>query len=269
MKKPIHELKSKFIRLLKNILIKDQLKNNFEINHRILVGTHHKTGTVWMARIFREISRTFNLDYYSGEQSQLPENYDIFFHNHSKFDLDAFNNNYRGLHLIRDPRDRIVSGCFYHKKSNEPWLHIKQEKFGGMTYQEKINSYNSLDDQLLFEMENAGTKGIREMTGWKYKNPLFFEAKYEELIKDENLVLFHEIFTFLGFPGSSIPKILNIAYRNSLFSGTVKKSLHVRSGKSKQWKQYFTPEHKKRFTDLFGDALIKLKYESNNDWAHD
>jgi len=235
--------------------------------NRILIGTHHKTGTVWMGSIFRKICHEFGLIFYAGEQKQLPKDFNVFLQNHSRFVTEQLSIEYKGLHMIRDPRDRIISGCFYHQRSNEEWLHTEREIFGGLTYQEKINSYESLDDKIIFEMENSGLRGIQEMLDWNYKNPAFFEVKYEDLISDENLIIFHDIFTFLGFPGEAIPQILRIAYDNSLFSGNLRKSVHVRSGRTRQWEKYFKPIHKDRFLGLFGDALIRLGYESNDDWA--
>ena len=45
-----------------------------------------------------------------------------------------------------------------------------------------------------------------------------------------------------------------------------KKSPTFRSGKTGEWKKYFTDEHKKIFKDIAGDLLIKLGYEKDNDW---
>ena len=117
-------------------------------------------------------------------------------------------------------------------------------------------------------MENSGKRGIQEMLDWNYKNPAFFEVKYEDLIADENLIIFHNIITFLGFPGEATPQVLRIAYDKSLFSGNLKKSVHIRSGRTRQWEKHFKPVHKDRFLELFGDALIRLGYESNDDWAN-
>ena len=136
-----------------------------------------------------------------------------------------------------------------------------------MSYQEKINSYEHPDDQILFEMENSGARGIREMINWNYNNPNFLEVKYEDLITDEELFLFHKIFSFLKIPGSHIPRSLEIAYRKSIFSGRIKNSGHIRSGKTKQWEHHFTKRNKQRFVELFGDALIYLGYENSNQWA--
>ena len=244
------------------------------LNNKVLVHTHHKTGTVWMLTIFRELSQKLELEFFHGEQEELPKEFDIFFQEHSRFDFDKLQMEYRGLHLIRDPRDIIVSGCFYYQKSEEKWLHIKREEFGWLTYQEKINSYDLLDDKIMFEMEKSGREDIQEMLNikqmlsWNYTNPAFIEIKYEDLISDENLLLFHKIFTFLGFSGKYIPEILRIAYDKSLFCGNLKKSIHIRSGESRQWEKYFKHSHKVRFLVLFGYALSKLEYERNNDWKN-
>jgi len=44
------------------------------------------------------------------------------------------------------------------------------------------------------------------------------------------------------------------------------KSPTFRSGKTGEWKKYFTEEHRKIFKDVAGDLLVRLGYESNNDW---
>ena len=244
-------------------------RKKIPLNHKILVGTHHKTGTVWMFYIFRMICWKFKLKFVEVKDETYPQTFDLLFQSHSRFPFDQLDSEYRGIHLIRDPRDIIISGCFYHQKSNEAWLLKPQKRFNGLSFQEKMNSYHSLDDQLLFEMEHTARSTMREIMNWDYQNPRFLDIKYEDLIQDKNLFLFHEIFTFLGFPSESIPDALNIAYNNSLFSGNLGPSLHRRSGKAGQWEQYFKPVHKTRFLELFGDALITLGYEQNHDWAYD
>jgi hypothetical protein len=234
--------------------------------NKILIGTHHKTGTVWLKRIFRAICYECDWQFHDFG-APYPDKVNVIFETHSEFPLDRMDGDYRGLHMIRDPRDRIVSGCFYHQKSVEPWLHQAYEEFGGKTYQEMINSFDSFDEKLMFELENSGRWGINEMLAWDYENPKFKEVKYEDLIKDTDLLLFHEIFSFLGISGEVIPTALRIAYNNSLFSGNIKKSVHVRSGSSSQWQKHFKAEHRKRFQEVFPDALTQLGYEENDDWV--
>ncbi len=260
-------IQKKIISLYRATKRKVSCRPTVSFDHEILIGTHHKTGTVWLKKIFQRACGDFGLRFFSGQQGHRPYDLDVYFHGHSKFDLESLGKPYRGIHVIRDPRDRIVSGCFYHQKSDEPWLHEEKAEFGGSTYQQKINSFSSVEDKLLFEMENSGSNGIREMLEWNYKNHDFMEVKYEDLIRDYDLSQFHRIFSFLHVPGSAIPRFLEIAYDNSLFSGNVSKSMHVRSGTTAQWKQYFSPKLKSRFSELFPNALAALGYEPDDSWA--
>lgn len=241
-------------------------KQSIHLSNHILIGVHHKTGTVWLGSIFKHICSLYDIEYYQSLPEKLPNAFSVLLHNHSQFDFNSILQSFRGLHMIRDPRDIIISGCFYHQKSREKWLHCPREEFGGLTYQQKINSFGSLDEKILFEIENCGSWTIHEMLDWNYSREEFLEIKYEDLIVDDDLARFHEIFTFLGFPGYSIPTLLSITYNKSLFSGSQKKSMHIRSGKSQQWKQYFKSIHKEKFLTLFGDALIQLGYEEDHDW---
>jgi hypothetical protein len=244
-----------------------RLRTGCRLPNKILVGTHHKTGTLWLGSILRAACACHSLKFFSGPQKDWPAEADVLMQHHSEIDVDAVRFPFRGVHIIRDPRDVIISGCFYHQKADEQWLHRRNEKFDGQTYQERINSFGSLDERILFEMEHAGGKTIRDMLNWNYGHPHFRELKYEDLIRDFDLVLFHEIFTFLGFPGSVLPSLLAIAYDRSLFSGERAQSGHVRSGKTAQWKEYFKPAHKEAFLRLFGDALVRLGYEQDDSWA--
>jgi len=40
----------------------------------------------------------------------------------------------------------------------------------------------------------------------------------------------------------------------------------MRSGRVEQWKELYTENHKKQFKELFGDVLVELGYENNNNW---
>lgn len=240
-------------------------KFELKLSNKILIGTHHKTGTVWLRSIFKKICLKYSLNFYDGIQDNLPEQFDVFLQDHSKFDVNSLGMEFFGIHLIRDPRDVIISGCFYHQKADEKWLHIPRNQFNGLTYQQKINSFKNIDDQILFEMENIGKATVLDMINWDYTNPYFLELKYEDLIVDIDMVLFNKIYSFLGFPESIIPNLIEISFNNSLFSKKVNNK-HIRSGKKNQWKKYFKQTHKERFIELFDDLLIQLGYEKDNNW---
>ena len=237
-----------------------------EIGAPILVGTHHRAGTVWMADVFRGVCSTLDLRFFSARQDDVPRDFDVFVHEHSRFRFSDLPE-HRGLHMIRDPRDVIVSGCFYHQTSAEEWLHERRPEYGGMTYQERLRGYSTFEDQLLFEMQEVGSHTLHEMLSWDYSKANFWEAKYEELIVDVELTLFRQVFEFLNFPHKVMPQCLKIVDQRSIWSATVFNRRHVRSGAAGQWKTYFNETHRRRFSELFGDALVQLGYESDDRWV--
>ena len=236
---------------------------------RVLVGTHHKCGTVWMKDIFSAVCDRLSLVFYIGEQRHLPRRYDLFFHDHSSFQFSRLVGAHRGLHLIRDPRDLIISGVFYHERcTSERWLADPAPQFQGRSYQQTLARLPSLEEKIRFEMLHCSGATIRDMLAWDYGRPTFYEAKYEDLIEDVELRRFRDIFTFLGYPDDQMDELLQIAFDGSLFSGRVTAPPgHVRSGQPRQWQSYFTKPLHRQFLEHFGDALVRLGYEQNDQWC--
>ena len=96
---------------------------------------------------------------------------------------------YRGFHVVRDPRDIVVSAYFSHKKSlNAPtWQELS-------TLREKLRAL-SKDEGLMFELEYLGQQ-FSEMANWDYNQPHILEVKMEELSADP-LLKFIDILKFL------------------------------------------------------------------------
>ncbi len=236
----------------------------------IVVGTHHKTGTEWMGDVFRTISHLMQFKFYNGVQPSLGAGDQIFLQVDSAFNLPKLPP-YRGLHIIRDPRDVIISGAAFHEKTaEEEWLLEPKGEFGEMSYQEKLRSLDSLHDKLVFEMNGRGKKTIHQMTAWNYRNENFYEVKYEDLVVDHDLALFSRIFLFLGLSGAILPICLDVAWSRSIFSGALRKhGVHIRSGRPQQWRSVFTKRLARQFHELFGDALIRLGYETDQSWVDD
>lgn len=253
-------------------LIKQKLRTPFlDINQKKLIVhcCYHKVGTAWFIRVLRAISRHYGLRFQRCIQSELNRDTDIFMEYMSRIDETKLPQ-YVGSHMIRDPRDIIVSAYFYHLWTEEKWAHIPRHSLNNLTYQEYLNSLDS-DVGLLAEMEGTSKEVIDEMSQWNYNNPNFFEFKYEEIINDEEAI-FYKIFEFYKFSPKAINNCLKIAEQFSFKNqakrkkGVVKQKSHLRSGRPEQWKELFKPHHKQRFKELFGDVLIDLGYETNNDW---
>jgi Sulfotransferase domain len=240
----------------------------------IVVCTHHKTGSVWMANIFRAIKRQEKLHLHAKAQVDLPPETDIFLQDHSKVDLKALQTRFpkrgvRAVHVIRDPRDVVISGCFYHVKTVEKWANNPKKDYGGKSYKQAINSLATDHEKLLFEMDHAAGKTIREMLAWDYtQKDLSFEARYEDLIADREMKLFRPMMGFLGFEGERLDMALKFVAELSLFGGAAGSDPadHIRSGESRQWVNVFTPELKAAFTERFPGALQRLGYEAGDSW---
>ena len=139
-----------------------------------------------------------------------------------------------GIHFRRDPRDLVVSAGFYHKRSNEPQLHVPSEKFGGKTYQEFVNAMESMEDVFLFEMDHSAGMNIGQMLQWDY-NRGFLELKYEDLVTPEGARVFRQAID--QWPLLKLEKSLleGLFHYYSVYSATGSKNHHVRDPRSKQF----------------------------------
>jgi len=255
------------------------------MNRRAIVSMHHKTGTKWMSQTFRAVSRDLGIDFhfFPARKQALGElvapciivdRHAVWFTEEKRASEKLIGD--RIFHLIRDPRDVVISGMHYHRKSEEPQLHKTRDEFGGLTYQQKINSLPDDHSRYLFEMDNTAGKTIRSMLAWDYSKLESFEVKYEDLIEDTETSLFAEISAHLGFSGDEITQCRDAFWRNSLFGTDVKKKswkpdlkqTHVRSGRKRQWEKSFDKPLARAFLERFPDALVKLGYERDNAWIN-
>lgn len=256
--------------------LKDQLKRTIKTpftdrtsRRLILHCCHHKVGTTWFRNILSQIAREYGLAFQSCNQNELRQNTDIFLQNHSLVDLSLLPY-YWGSHMIRDPRDVIISGYFYHLWTKEQWSHIPKAKYGNMSYQQYLNSLDR-EEGILAEMERFASYDLKHMIEWDYNNPNFLEFKYEDIINNEKQI-FYEIFKHYGFSESAINVSLRIA-KNFSFKNVTKRNLgetkdksHLRSGCPGEWRELFSEQHKAHCKCLLGDALIKLGYEFDYSW---
>lgn len=233
----------------------------------VLVGTHHKTGTVWMKQVFEAVAQECGQPFFVGHQRDLPSGTAVFFQEHSRFRLRRLGAPYRGLHLIRDPRDVVISAAHYHLTARERWLDRPDLLFLGRSYRQMLACRTTLADQIRFEMRHSGRRTIRAMAAWDDTDPHFFTIKYEDLIQDTGLALFRRIFAFLGYPEHQLDRLCQIAREKSLFSGQVQASAHIRSGTPGQWRTVFNRGLSREFHARFGTALIRLGYEPDDGWC--
>jgi Sulfotransferase domain len=246
------------------------------MKYNVVIATHHKTGTVWMDGVFKNIARDLGVQYIDfrsqhgclGEALSKPFillNCDSNFHEYS----DILNrNDVRILHLVRDPRDVLISAMHYHRKSRESWLHEPIPGYDNVTYQRQLKSLPTKFDQYLFEMEHSTAGTLRDVLSWRYSRVNCFEARYEDLRQDAQLAYWRKISAFLGFDEKEREISCRRFWQNSLFGGLSRLgNKHVRSGDVAQWKREFTKDLGYAFLDRFPYALRSLKYENSNSWV--
>lgn len=226
---------------------------------KILIGTHHKALTVFMARVFRTFASITNRSWDVGGR-RLDYARDVLIDHHSAFRFEFIEPGFVGIHIVRDPRDVLVSSMHYHRKADEKWLHWPIERLGWKTYQQALNELPSDEDRLLFEIEGQTGIGIREMLEWDYARPGFTELHYEDLLgegADENFAR-----AIARWRLSDAERDLLIGlFRYFAIGGPGKKVKHIRNAASGQWRDQFTPRVQEAFDAAFPGAAAKLGFD--------
>ena len=245
------------------------------MKQNVVVATHHKTGTVWMSTVFKAIARRLGahyIDFWSqyGRLDRVLKPPFILLNHSSIFARHAAalrREDVRILHLIRDPRDVLISAMHYHKKADEPWLHETIPGNNQASYQQRLNSLATVHEQYLFELESATGSTIEAMLDWQYDRPNCWELRYEDLWSDRSLSVWRQAASFLGFEGAELDVSEKCFWEHSLFGQASRSSRrHARSGEAAQWKSEFTPELARAFQHRFPDALEMLGYEEDDGW---
>ena len=209
---------------------------------------------------------------------------------------------FKGLHVIRDPRDVVVSAYFSHLYSHPiegiPVIAGLRERLQNL----------SEEDGLLLEMDSREQQ-FKCMAGWDYSLPNMLEIKYEDLVRNP-YQHFLDMFRFLGLLDGekyslrkrtvhfiyrglrsledrserrvSIPvfpqrltaeRLLGIVWENDFSKKAGGRMLgqedvrhHYRKGVPGDWRRYFSERHVTRFKELYNPLLVKLGYEQDANW---
>jgi len=231
---------------------------------RLFVATHHKSMTTYFNAVLRlfTFANATRFEKINGRKLPAPDTR-IFLSNHSKFDLGAVRP-YRGIHLMRDPRDMIVSGYHYHKWTYEFWARRPDEN--GVSYQQKLNSRDR-SAGLFMEIDHFIFMYRELLERWNMDDPDILEIRYEALMGEEREALYEEIFRFFGYEGErlSIGVDLMRLFEAKRRTGRDKdaatpKHQHIRSGRSEQWRKELSDAHLDYIEAQLGQVLRKFGY---------
>jgi len=236
--------------------------------HLIVHACHHKTGTHWIQRILQQVAGRWDLRFVTGREIAPGKTPDILFDPHTALDITALPP-FRGSHMIRDPRDIVVSGYFYHLWTHESWAHIPRPRWGGKTFQKHLLSLDR-EEGFMAEIDRLQPQ-FETMGRWNYDDSRIFELRYETLMADGEPI-FRKLFEHYGFHPDAIEKSVEFVRESSFESragrsvGKVREGDVLRSGRSGQWREYFTDRVRVHFLQSTGDLLAVLGYEADDRW---
>jgi hypothetical protein len=200
---------------------------------------------------------------------------------------------YRGFHVIRDPRDVVVSAYFSHLYSHP----IRSDGGWIADFRRQLSAAPDVERGLLLELEfNAPI--FAAMGAWNYAHPRVHETRYERLIANP-MAEFARIFQSLEIqtPRLGLATLWALALdrwrqrppplratlpmpvlRRIVAANTFERKAggrrpgqedahhHYRKGVAGDWRAHFTPRLSAAFKERYGDLLIGLGYERSRDW---
>ncbi len=226
------------------------------------VGTHHKVMTTYFSAVLQllgfGLGQRFAKNYTTPPDSRA----ELVLAMHSRLDLPALAP-YRGVHIMRDPRDMIVSGYHYHKWTHEAWARRPDEN--GVSYQQKLNSVDK-DTGLFLQIDHFIFFHRATMENWNMDDPDILEVAYEDLMGEERDQLYHRMFAHLGLEGRDLAlavdlmRLFEAGNRRGRKAGEVAEKSHLRSGRSGQWKTELNSDHIAYIERELGPVLRKFGY---------
>lgn len=228
----------------------------------LFFATHHKVMTTYFNAVLRLLSFGLNRRFQRVHIEHPDPSAQIVLSMHGKLDLPRLAP-YRGIHIMRDPRDMIVSGYHYHKWTHEDWVHRPDE--GGVSYQQKLNRLPKREG-LFLEINHFIFFYRTTLEAWDTADPDILEVPYEDLMGDRRAALYRQIFSHLGLArqeldlAADLMQLFEASSRTGRQAGTVARNAHVRSGQPDQWKGELEPDHLAYIERELGHVLQKFNY---------
>lgn len=261
------------------VLVRNEDSIPEKINARIRVQCgYHKCLTMYFRRVSKKTAVCDNP--FRGQYRHFFHRLDEFYRDCANYnissvsghclDLDRFSD-IRAIHIIRDPRDMIVSGYYYHKRAGEPWCNylnptdddwsivnasVPKTLPTDTSFSEYLNKV-SLEEGLAAEFEFR-QHHFASMMAWATDDSRVMTIRYEDILGNEADV-FRRIYDFYGL--SFHTKFFAGMYANRYSLKSARRlTSHIRNPNKGQWRDLFTPELTDKFNERYGDLLEKYGY---------
>ncbi len=245
--------------------------------------SYHKCLTVYFKRVFHGL---FNrLLPWSAGYRHFNSHLDDFYASFESLRVASVNNRaldlerlgpFRITRFLRDPRDLVVSGYFYHRRGAEEWVRkpapTAQDWYfangclprglvdHGGSFAEYLQSV-PLEEGLLAELEFR-RHHFESMADWPREHPRILTFRYEEMLGHETEV-FRRLFEFYELATHERALGMWLARRYSIRKIAAAGDAHVRNPSSGQWREHFTPRVRKVFDAEYGGLIRQLGYSSD------
>jgi hypothetical protein len=171
---------------------------------------------------------------------------------------------YQCVLQIRDLRDACISMVFWKKD-------LIDQTLGKIATFDEALMFVICGSDSLFQNQAFNIKASAERALLIMNHPNVIVSRYEDLVGDrgggskkaqKQLIL--NITRRLNIPMS--PEKLSTVMATLWGNDAGPKKPTFREGKIGAWKKQFKSKHKKAFKEHFGDLLIRMGYEKNNNW---
>jgi hypothetical protein len=163
--------------------------------------------------------------------------------------------------IFRDPRDVVVSHVFYVTDMEAHHVHH--------AYYASLPDFNSRlkvsilgRPEIAVEFPDIAAR-FAPYLGWLDPSAVL-KVHFEDLVIDRTHTLGLIVDHFLA----RVPLTISQSKMVEVLETSInpRRSPTFRSGKTGEWRQYFTPAHKTVFKHVAGELLVRLGYEQDDDW---
>jgi hypothetical protein len=163
--------------------------------------------------------------------------------------------------IYRDPRDVVVSHVFYVTEMEA--RHVHHAFYASLPdFDARLRVSILGRPELGIEFPNIADR-FAPYLDWMHR-PEIMKLQFEDLVNNRASALNSILQHFLARVPLDLPRAAMLGALDD--SINPRRSPTFRSGRTGEWKRYFTPEHKQLFRSVAGDLLQRLGYEQDGNW---